>query len=170
MIVLVTNNDIERNDPEAFKVLRHLATAGHTACSGPHIKYTNLRVPKKNVLCQPGTAVPIVSGAFDFTAVLVGAMSVGIMRAAFDAALAFAKSDNRRGASQLLERQAVADLLSGIKMKTEACRALTWKAASCLEHGPGNYNARREVVLATKIYCSDECTKAVTEAINVVGM
>ena len=92
------------------------------------------------------------------------------MRAAFDAALAFAKGDNRRGAADLLTRQAVADLLSSIKMQTEACRALTWKAANCLENGPGDYNAKRELALAAKIYCSDACTKAVTDAINVVGM
>ena len=170
MILLVTIADIKRNAPDAFKVLRHVSTAGHTACSGPHIKYTDLRVPGKNVLCPPGTGAPIVSGAFDCTAILVGAMSVGIMRAAFDAALAFAKRDNRRGAAELLTRQAVADLLSSIKMQTEACRALTWKAANCLEKGPGDYNARRELALAAKIYCSDACTKAVTEAINVVGM
>lgn len=61
-------------------------------------------------------------------------------------------------------------VLAGIKMQTEACRALTWKAASCLENGPGDYNARRDLALAAKVYCSDTCTKAVTEAINVVGM
>lgn len=170
MILLVTIADIKRNAPGAFKVLRHVSTAGHTACSGPHIKYTNLRVPAKNVLCPPGTGASIVLGAFDCTAVLVGAMSVGVMRAAFDATLAFAKGDNRRGATDLLTRQAVADLLSGIKMQTEACRALTWKAANCLENGPGDYDARRELALAAKIYCSDACTKAVTDAINVVGM
>ncbi|KAL6713261.1 hypothetical protein ACLMJK_008726 [Lecanora helva] len=170
MILLVTIADIRRNAPGAFKVVRHISTAGHTACSGPHVKYTNLRVPTKNVLCKPGNGAALVSGAFDCTAILVGAMSVGIMRAAFDAALAFAKGDNRRGAAELLTRQAVADLLSGIKMQTEACRALTWKAANCLENGPGDYNSRRELALATKIYCSDACTKAVTEAINVVGI
>ena len=170
MILLVTIADIKRNSPDAFSVLRHVSTAGHTACSGPHIKYKDLKVPVKNVLCPPGTGAPIVSGAFDCTAVLVGAMSVGIMRAAFDTALAFAKGDNRRGATDLLTRQAVADLLSSIKMQTEACRALTWKAAHCLEKGPGGYNARRELALAAKIYCSDACMKAVTEAINVVGM
>ncbi|KAI9878496.1 MAG: hypothetical protein M1830_000728 [Pleopsidium flavum] len=127
---------------------RHMVAlvGGHTACSSPHFKYTNLRLPVKNVLCPPGTGAFIVSGSFDCSAVLVGAMSVGIMRAAFDAALTFAKGDNRRGASELLTRQAVADLLSGIKMQTEACRALTWKAANCLEHGPGNYNARFDVI------------------------
>ena len=92
------------------------------------------------------------------------------MRAAFNAALAFAKGDKRRGAADLLTRQAVADLLSGIKTQTEACRALTSRAANCLENGPGNYNVRRELALGAKLYCSDACTKAVTGAINVVGM
>ncbi|ESZ95480.1 acyl-CoA dehydrogenase domain-containing protein [Sclerotinia borealis F-4128] len=170
MILLVTRADIERNGKGAFKTLKHVPTAGHPACSGPHIKYTNLRVPTKNVLCPPGEGAHLVLGSFDCSAVLVGAMSVSVMRAAFEAALTFAKSDNRRGAEDLLSRQAVADLLSGIKMKAEASRALTWKAAHTLENGPGDYNARRELALAAKIYCSEESVKAVTDAINAVGI
>ncbi|OBT71992.1 hypothetical protein VF21_08609 [Pseudogymnoascus sp. 05NY08] len=170
MIIMVTTEDVKRNDPGAFSVLRHVSTAGHTACSGPHIKYTNMRVPAKNVLCAAGTAAPIVLGSFDLSAVLVGAMGVGIMRAAFDAALEFAKGDNRRGAVPLLERQAVADLMINIKMQTEACRALTWKAANSIQNGPGDYNARRELALSAKIYCSDAAVKACIEAINVVGV
>jgi alkylation response protein AidB-like acyl-CoA dehydrogenase len=170
MIILVTPADIKQNAPGAFRVVRHPSTPGHTACSGPHIKYTNLRVPAKNVLCTPGTGALIASGCFDLTAVLVGAMSVGIMRAVFDAALAFSKRDNRGGAVPLLARQSVADLLINIKMQTEACRSLTWRAASSMEKGPGDYNARRELALSTKVYCSDAAVKACTEAINAVGM
>ncbi|KFY63244.1 hypothetical protein V496_04093 [Pseudogymnoascus sp. VKM F-4515 (FW-2607)] len=170
MIIMVTTEDVKRNNPGAFSVLRHVSTAGHTACSGPHIKYTNMRVPAKNVLCAAGTAAPIVLGSFDLSAVLVGAMGVGIMRAAFDAALEFAKGDNRRGAVPLLERQSVADLMINIKMQTEACRALTWKAASSIQNGPGDYNARRELALSAKVYCSDAAVKACIEAINVVGV
>ena len=144
MILLVTSADISANEPEAFQVISHKFAAGHSANSGPHIRYTNLSVPVENVLCPPGTGAAIVSASFDCSAVLVGAMSVGIMRAAFDAALAFAKGDNRRGATDLLSRQSPADLLIGIKMQTEACRALTWKAAHGLEKGPGGYDARRE--------------------------
>lgn len=129
-----------------------------------------MRVPAKNVLCAAGTAAPIVLGSFDLSAVLVGAMGVGIMRAAFDAALEFAKGDNRRGAVPLLQRQAVADLMINIKMQTEACRALTWKAANSIQNGPGDYNARRELALSAKIYCSDAAVKACIEAINVVGV
>lgn len=85
----------------------------------------------------PGKGAQVAFVTFDASAVLVGAMGVGLMRAAFDAALAFAKDDVRGGAVPLLERQAVADLLSGIKIQTEAARALTWKAAHALENGPG---------------------------------
>ena len=170
MIILVTSEDIQRNNPDAYQVLRHVPTAGYTACSGPHVKFSNLRVPAKNVLCQPGEGAAIVSGSFDMSAVLVGAMAVGTMRAAFDAALRFAKNDNRRGALPLLVRQSVADLLINIKMQAEVCRALTWKAAHCLMNGPGDYNARRELALTAKAYCSDAAVKAVTEAINAVGV
>lgn len=170
MIIMVTTEDVKRNNSGAFSVLRHVSTAGHTACSGPHIKYTNMRVPAKNVLCAAGTAAPIVLGSFDLSAVLVGAMGVGIMRAAFDAALEFAKGDNRRGAVPLLERQSVADLMINIKMQTEACRALTWKAANSIQNGPGDYNSRRELALSAKVYCSDAAVKACIEAINVVGV
>ncbi|RYP23581.1 hypothetical protein DL767_008773 [Monosporascus sp. MG133] len=170
MILLVTRADLDRNGPEAFQVFRDVETMGHTSVSGPHIKYTNVRVPTKNVLCAPGEGAAIVNGAFDCSAVLVGAMGVGLMRAAFDAALAFAKGHDRGGAVPLLERQAVADLLSDIKMQTEACRALTWKAAHAMENGPGDYNARRELALAAKVYCSDAAVKAVTDAIKAVGI
>lgn len=170
MIVLVTRADLDRNGPGAFHVVRHIATPGHTSVSGPHVRYTNVRVPRKNVLCAPGDGARVLFGAFDASAVLVGAMGVGLMRAAFDAALAFAKRDSRNGAVPLLARQAVADLLSGIKMRTEAARALTWKAAHAMENGPGDYDARRELALAAKVYCSDAAVQACVDAINAVGV
>ncbi|GAP92999.2 putative acyl- dehydrogenase domain-containing protein [Rosellinia necatrix] len=170
MILLVTRADLDRNGTGAFELIRHVETMGHTSVSGPHIRYKDVRLPSRNVLCAPGGGAAIVNRCFDRSAVLVGAMAVGLMRAAFDAALAFARGDDRGGAVPLLERQAVADLLSTIKMQTEACRALTWKAAHAMENGPGSYDARRELALAAKVYCSDSAVKAVTEAINAVGI
>jgi alkylation response protein AidB-like acyl-CoA dehydrogenase len=170
MIILVTRADLDRSGPGAFEVIRHISMPGHSSVSGPHVKYTNVRVPAKNVLCPPGQGAQVAFGSFDASAVLVGAMGVGLMRAAFDAALAFAKRDSRNGAVPLLERQAVADLLSGVKMQTEAARALTWKAAHAMEHGPGDYDARRELALAAKVYCSEAAVKACTDVINAVGV
>lgn len=121
MVLLVTRADIQRN-PGSFEVLRHPETAGHTAVSGPHIRYINLRVPQKNLLCAPGTGVPVVTGAFRMSAALVGAMGTGISRAAFDAALEFAKTDTRGGTGPIIQHQSVADLLIDIKIRTETSR------------------------------------------------
>jgi alkylation response protein AidB-like acyl-CoA dehydrogenase len=169
MILLVTREDIQRNGPDCFQVLKHVETAGHKATSGPHIKYTNLRVPVENVLCAPGTGAPIVLHSFEISAMLVGAMGVGIQRAVFDAALAFSH-DPRGGTVPIAQRQSVADLLINIKMRTETSRYLTWKAAHCLTAGPGEHAQRREHALLAKVHCSDAAVQSCLDAINAVGV
>lgn len=170
MILLVTRADLDGNPPGAFETLRHVTTVGFPSISGPHIRYNNVRVPARNLLCPPGRGAEVAMATFDASAVLVAAMGLGIMRAAFDAALDFGRRDNRRGAVSLLERQPFADLLSSIKMQIEACRAMTWKAAHALEKGPGDYNARRELAIGSKIYVSEAAVTAVNDSIKAVGM
>jgi len=119
MIILVTRADLDRNGSGAFEVVGHLSTPALTSVSGPHVRYTNVRVPAKNVLCPPGQGAQVTFGSFDASAVLVGAMGVGIMRAAFDESLAFGKRDSRNGAVPLLQRQAFADLLSYVSISRD---------------------------------------------------
>ncbi|PYH89008.1 putative acyl-CoA dehydrogenase [Aspergillus ellipticus CBS 707.79] len=169
MVLLVTREDIQRNGPESFQVLKHVETTGHTAVSGPHLRYTNLRVPAKNVLCAPGAGAPVVTQSFDISAMLVGAMGVGIQRAAFDAALAFSR-DPRGGTVAIGQRQSVADLLIDMKMRTETSRYLTWKAAHALLSLHGDHSQRREPALLAKIYSSDASVQSCLNAINAVGV
>ncbi|KAK5010758.1 hypothetical protein LTR16_002984 [Cryomyces antarcticus] len=97
-------------------------------------------------------------------------MSVGIKRAAFEAALAYAKTETRGGSVPILERQSVADLLIDVKMRCEASRYLTWKALHGLENGPGGFAARLEMALEAKVFASDNAVKCVVDAMKVVGM
>jgi alkylation response protein AidB-like acyl-CoA dehydrogenase len=165
MILLVTREVVQDNIPEAYQVLSHVETAGHSSTAGPHTKFTEFRVPNHNLLAPPGKGAEIVVQCFTATATLVGAMSVGIMAAAFEAALAFSKSDSRGGAEPILSRQSVSDLLMNVKMRTDAARFLTWKACHALENGLGG-----ELALEAKIYCSDSAVRAVTDAMSAVGM
>ena len=97
--------------------------------------------------------------------VVVGAISVGIMSAAFESALSFSKSDARGGAEPIFGRQSVADLLMGVKMRIDASRFLTWKACHALDNGLGG-----ELALEAKIYCSDLAVKSVMDCNSAVGM
>ncbi|KUJ16339.1 acyl-CoA dehydrogenase [Mollisia scopiformis] len=166
MILLVTAADIARGEEGVFEVLGHQQMAGHTASSGPHVKYTNLRIPKKNLLCSPGTGAQIVTSTFEISACLVGAMGVGLQRAIFDAALSFSRT-SRGGTTPIGHRQSVADLLIDIKMRTETSRYLTWSAAHHLSTSQGK---NRELALEAKIYCSDAAVKSAVDAVNLVGV
>ena len=165
-IIIVTRHDIARNDTQAYKVLSHPQSVGHTAVNGPHIRFTNLRVPKSNLLAPPGKGADVVDMTFTASAALVGAMGVGIMRQAFDTTLAWAKMERRGGKEVMLQKQSVADLLIKIKTRCEASRALTWKAANAF--GKTKYGS--EICYEAKIFCSESAVESVTDAINLVGV
>jgi alkylation response protein AidB-like acyl-CoA dehydrogenase len=61
---------------------------------------------------------------FGGTAAIVGAFSVGLMRAAFDEAPRFARSERRAGSVPIIDHQAVGDLLTDVKTRIEAVRSL----------------------------------------------
>lgn len=143
---------------------------GHPATTGPHSLFTDLRIPSSAVLSQGESAAALIEQSFTASAALVGAFSVSIMRAAYDAALHFAKSDARGGSVPIIERQSVADLLMDVKMRIDATRLLTWKALHTLENGPGDFRARQQLCLETKIFGSDGCVKSVVDCMKAVGM
>ncbi|KAI3393853.1 hypothetical protein diail_3580 [Diaporthe ilicicola] len=170
LILLVTPEVIAANGPDAYKVLGETELVGYPSASGPHSRFTNLRVPNANLLCPPGQGAQTVEQTFGSSAALVGAMGVGIMRATFDAALRFAKEDTRGGSGPILERQSVADLLIDIKIRTETSRLLTWKALHAIENGPGDWKARLELALEAKIYSSEAAVQSVVDAMKAVGI
>ena len=72
MILLVTRDIIAKNDSSAYQVLNHIELPGHTATTGPHLRYKNLRVPGNNLLAAPGEGAAIILQCFNATAALVG--------------------------------------------------------------------------------------------------
>jgi alkylation response protein AidB-like acyl-CoA dehydrogenase len=165
MILLVTRDQIASNKPDAYQVLKHIESTGYSATAGPHVKFTEFRVPGHRLLAPPGQAGAVITRAFASGGAMVGAMSTGIMAATFEAALEFAKTDSRGGAQSLLARPSVSDILMDIKMRTDAARFLTWKAASALDNGKG-----QELALEAKLFCSDLAVKVVVDAMTVVGV
>lgn len=168
MLLLVSRADIDANKPGAFVVKRQLESAGHKATSGPHVAFKDLRVPKSAILGSVGQGLDITENAFTVSAAIVGAMSVGVMRRAFDVALAYAKKETRGGGTKLIEHQSVADLLIGVKARVETSRLLTWKALSLID--TVGLEAARETAFHAKVFCSDSAVQSVVDCISAVGV
>jgi alkylation response protein AidB-like acyl-CoA dehydrogenase len=172
IILLITRELVVQNNSDSYKVLEEPELMGHKACSGPRSQFTNFRVPAGvHVLAGPGEkGASVILQAFGCSSALVGVFSTSIMRHTFEAAMKFAKTDTRGGKVPILHHQSVADILMDIKMRTDACRMMTWKALHAMENGPGDFNARLELCLEVKIFCSELAVKSVTDAMRAVGM
>ncbi len=144
-----------------------LDTIGHRATISPRMSFENVRVPVNNILGKPGDGIKIVSTNFAWTAALIGAACVGVMRAAYDYALAYARSDARSGPHPIIDYPTVGYMLADMKMKIEACRYMTWKACHQYDQSKG---AEHELAVMTKVFCSETCVTVVYDAMRVVGV
>ncbi|KAH8123936.1 putative acyl-CoA dehydrogenase [Trichoderma asperellum] len=169
IVLLVTRDTVAQNDPGAYQKIEEPNLMGHIAASGPLTRYTNFKVPVTDVL-SPGNGASVIERAFSMSAALAGAMAVGTMRAAFEAALKFAREDSRRGTVPVIERQSAADLLINAKLKIDTSRILVWKALDGVEKGTGDDRSRYEACLQAKVYCSDQAVAAVWDTMQLVGI
>ena len=149
------------------KVTGLLDTAGHRATISPRMKFENVRVPAGNILGKPGDGIKIVSTNFAWTAALIGAACVGVMRAAFDHAVEFARKDARSGPHPIIEYSTVGYMLADMKMRIEACRYMTWKACQQYDLSKGK---EHELAVMTKVFCSETCVDVVYDAMRLVGV
>ena len=141
---------------------------GHRGVVTPRIDFDEVRVPAANLIGEPGKAGKrIVAGAFSWTAALIGAACVGTMRAAFEYALDFARTEKRLGTVPVIDHQNVGFMLADIKMRLEACRYLTWKACHDFERTGGR---AQELAVMTKVYCSEAAVTTVYDCMRVVGI
>ena len=170
IILLVTRDVIATNEADSYKILEEPELMGHPAVTGPHTRFTNFRVPDDHVLMAGREAAQLISTSFIPTAALVGIFAVAISRNAFEAALAFAKSDDRGGSVPIILRPTVADRLVDIKIRCDTSRLICWKAVDCLDNGPGDMVSREEICLEAKIHATDACVDCCTDAMKVVGM
>ena len=138
---------------------------GHRGVMTPRIHFEDVRVPADNRIGKPGDGIAMISAAFSWTAALIGAACVGVMRRAFEIALDFAKRERRLGSAPVLEHQNVGFMLADAKMRIEAARYLTWKACHHFDT-----TGAEELAIMTKVHCSELAVQTVYDCMRVVGV
>ncbi|MGE0871307.1 MAG: acyl-CoA dehydrogenase family protein [Kofleriaceae bacterium] len=130
---------VERGTP-GFKVARVDKKMGLTASETASLTFENCRIPAENLLGGEHTAgkegFKGAMATFNITRPIVGAMAIGIGRAAYDEARRFAR-DNFTGVSAHRMYRA-RERLGTIRRKLEAGRLLAWHAAWLADHKKPN--------------------------------
>jgi alkylation response protein AidB-like acyl-CoA dehydrogenase len=100
----------------------------------------------------------------NLTRTALGAVMVGLSRAVFEYALPYAK-DRVAFGEPIAQKQAIAFMLSDMRVETDSTRLLVWKAASELERGA---DATRAALFA-RSYAAEQCMKIADNGIQVLG-
>jgi alkylation response protein AidB-like acyl-CoA dehydrogenase len=146
---------------------RAIDSIGHRAHLTPVFGLQNVAAPRDNLIGKEGDGLTLAMGAFTGTAALVGIFGVALMRAAFDFALKFAKTEKRGGVHPIIEHQAVGYALADAKTSMESARYLSWRACHALDtQSPG----AEELAIQAKIYGSETAVRVITELMRVVGI
>ena len=126
--------------------------------------FQDVRVPATNVLGAPGEGFRIAMQALDGGRLGIAACSVGLSRAALDAAVAFAR-ERRQFGKPLVEFQGLSFMLADMATQIEAARTLTLDAARRRDAGiPFSTNAAM-----AKLFASDTAMRVTTDAVQVHG-
>ncbi|QIO31278.1 acyl-CoA dehydrogenase family protein [Bradyrhizobium sp. 1(2017)] len=146
---------------------RAIDSIGHRAHLVPEFSLQAVTAPHGNLLGQEGGGLMLASAAFTGTAALVGIFGVALMRAAFDFALHFARTEKRGGVQAIIEHQAVGYALADAKITIEAARYLSWRACHALD---AQLPGADELAVQAKIFGSEAAVRVITDLMRVVGI
>jgi alkylation response protein AidB-like acyl-CoA dehydrogenase len=137
---------------------------GQHSSDTAQIVFDNCRVPAENLIGEEGQGYKIALSGLEGGRIGIASQSVGMARAAFEAALAYAKERTSFG-SPIFDHQAVQFRLAEMAMQIEAARQLILHAASMKDAG---LPCLKEAAMA-KLFASEMAERVVSSAMQVFG-
>jgi len=151
-------------DTPGFKVARLEKKLGLRASDTAQIVLENCRLTPDLMLGQEGEGYRIALGNLEGGRIGIAAQAIGMARAAFEAALAYAKERQTFGTA-IVNHQAVQFRLADMATQIEAARALTLAAAALREAGKP---CLKEASMA-KLFASEMAERVCSDALQIHG-
>ena len=137
---------------------------GQHSSDTAQIVFDNCRIPQENLIGEEGMGYKIALSGLEGGRIGIASQAVGMARAAYEAALAYAK-DRESFGKAIFEHQAVQFRLAEMAMKIEAARQLILHAASMKDAG---LPCLKEAAMA-KLFASEMAERVVSDAMQVFG-
>lgn len=151
-------------DAPGYIVARLEEKMGQHASDTAQILFENCRIPVENLLGQAGEGYKIALSNLEAGRIAIGAQSVGMARAAFEAAVGYAKEREAFGVP-IVQHQAVLFRLADMATQIEVARQMIWHAASLRD---ANRPCLKEASMA-KLFASEMAERVCSDAIQIHG-
>ena len=137
---------------------------GMRASETAELIFDNCRIPDANRLGEVGDGFVQSMKILDGGRISIGALSLGIAKGAYEAALKYSK-ERRQFGKAICEFQAISFKLADMATEIEASELMLHKAAFLK-----NQNRKMTTISAmSKMYASEMCVKVANEAIQIHG-
>ncbi|HKZ32141.1 MAG TPA: acyl-CoA dehydrogenase [Vicinamibacteria bacterium] len=159
----ITSFLVEKSFP-GFTIGKKEDKLGIRASSTCELIFEDCRVPKQNILGEPGKGYKIAIETLNEGRIGIGAQMAGLARGAFELALKYAQERQQFG-KPIAEFQAVQFELAEMATQIEAARLLTYNAARLRDVGSSFVT---ESAMA-KLFASRAAERVASKAIEIHG-
>lgn len=152
------------HDSEGFSLGAKEDKLGIRASSTANLIMENVRIPKENLLGEPGQGFKIAMTTLDGGRIGVAGQALGIASASIDCAVKYALERQAFG-KPISQLQSIQSKISSMVMARDAARLLTWRAATLKDNSE---KFTREAAMA-KLAASEAATMCAHQAIQILG-
>jgi butyryl-CoA dehydrogenase len=154
---------VERERP-GLQVVRVENKLGVRASDTAQLRLEEIRVPEKNLLGDLNHGYRDALAILDGGRIGIGALALGIARAALEASINYAK-ERRQFGKPIAEFEAIQWKLADMATEIDAARLLVYRAAELKEKGLSYKRAASEA----KLFASEVAARATSQALQIHG-
>ena len=155
---------LERGAP-GLTVVREEDKMGLRASSTATLAFDGYRVPRANLLGNPGDGLKILLASLNRSRPSVAAHALGIARAAFEDGVAYI-NDRRQSGRRIVEFQGVQFMLADMATELAQCEAWLWHVARLVDGGATDFGVEASML---KLRASDIAMRIATDAVQLHG-
>ncbi|MGD9944088.1 MAG: acyl-CoA dehydrogenase family protein [Burkholderiaceae bacterium] len=155
---------LEKGTP-GLQVLGTEHKMGMRASSTAALAFDGCRVPRANLIGDPGDGLGILLASLNRSRPSVAAHALGIARAAFDDAVAYI-NERRQSGRRILEFQGIQFLLADLASELALCESWLWRVGGMVDAGETDFGIEASLL---KLRATDAAMRITTEAVQLLG-
>lgn len=155
---------VEKGTP-GLSVVRTEDKMGIRASSTAALAFENCRVPRANLLGEPGDGIRILLGALNKSRPSIAAHALGIARAAFEDGVAYI-NERRQSGRRIVEFQGIQFMLADMAADLAMCERWLWHVGALVDEGHDDIGIEASML---KLRASDLAMRITTDVVQLLG-
>ncbi|RDK06497.1 acyl-CoA dehydrogenase family protein [Cupriavidus lacunae] len=150
---------------DGLRVLGTEHKMGTRASSTASLAFDGCRVPRANLIGNPGEGLQILFGSLNRSRPSVAAHALGIARAAFEDAVDYI-NERRQSGRRILEFQGIQFMLADLATELALCESWLWRVGEMVDAGDKDFGIEASLL---KQRASDAAMRITTDAVQLFG-